>query len=337
MEGNYCYAVRENGGGYLMNKHKPIKGPRSYTKKWFKVRSKSIGASEAAACCGMSRWGQPLSVYQSKSAPDESHKSKDEFIIGHLLESGILDGFQMKMGGTMQKGVPMLIHPVYPWMVATPDALWASRECKQSEIMSGDYFPVDAKTSRHSHEWGEENTDDIPQEYVFQAQQQMEVTGASECHIPVLLFGSGTIKIYRVNRSVHLMQHILSAEREMMERLENREPPEANWSHPGALQLMKDMYDVKEEAVELGVMGRNLWDELEVFRSQKNALEKKIEGNKARILEVMKDAAAGMLPDGRVIRRKKVNRASVTIPATSYVRMTCTKSNKESENAGNEH
>lgn len=317
----------------MNDKPTPIVGPRSYSKKWFAIRSKCIGASEAAACCGMSRWAQPLTVYNNKTGPPEKndHKGKDEFVIGHLLEDGILNGYHQKQGGVIKKKVPMLINRKRTWMVATPDALWSPDESyydtssRLSEWMLGDYIPVDAKTSRHSSEWGDEFTDDIPQEYVFQAQQQMEVTGANECHIPVLLFNSGTIKIYKVKRNQYLIRHIYQAGQEMIDRIENKEPPEPNWTHPGALKLMQDLYDVKEESVEVGVLGRNLWDELCVLRSKKSAIEKRIEGNKARILEIMKDAAAGTMPDGRIIRRKVVNRSEVTIPASSYVRMTCSK------------
>ena len=41
-------------------KKAPKVGPKSYTDEWFSVRKSTIGASEAAGVCGMSRYTQPL-------------------------------------------------------------------------------------------------------------------------------------------------------------------------------------------------------------------------------------------------------------------------------------
>ena len=44
----------------------PIIGPKSYTKAWWNKRNKTIGASEAAAIMGMSRWSMPYDVYKKR-------------------------------------------------------------------------------------------------------------------------------------------------------------------------------------------------------------------------------------------------------------------------------
>ena len=215
-----------------MNKHKPKRGPKAYTKRWFNIRSKIIGASEAAAVCGMSRWAQPLTVYQSKVGSEASDQPRTEAQeMGHILEPSILNGYHRKMKGTMQASVPMLIHPDIPFMAATPDALWTDLIISKGDIMDHAYIPVDAKTSRHTSDWGDEGTDDIPREYVLQAQQQMAVTGAQRCDLPVLL-PSLSIKVYKVIRNDSLIKQIIIAEREMMERVETESHPKLTGHTP---------------------------------------------------------------------------------------------------------
>ena len=314
-----------------MNTHKPKRGPKAYTKRWFSMRRRTIGASEAAAVCGMSRWSQPLTVYHRKTkgeSRDEPMTEAQE--MGHILEPSILSGYHKKAKGTMQAPVPMLIHPSIPFMVATPDALWTDMIVSKREVMDHNYIPVDAKTSRHSADWGDEGTDAIPNEYIFQAQQQMAVTGAQRCDLPVLM-SSLSIKVYKVGRNESLISQIISAERELIERLENKEPPEANWSHPGALDLMKEVYEVKEESVQLDDLAADLWDDIAEWKSSRSELDRKISSHKARLLGMIKDAAKGELPDGRTIKRKKIFRESVEVPAYSYVRMSCTKTPKEEQ------
>ena len=40
----------------------PVVGALPYTDEWFESRKKTIGASEAAAVCGISRDSQPLEI-----------------------------------------------------------------------------------------------------------------------------------------------------------------------------------------------------------------------------------------------------------------------------------
>ena len=308
-----------------MNKHKPKSGPKAYTKRWFNMRRKTIGASEAAAVCGMSRWAQPLTVYQRKIDGEGEQPKTEVQMMGHLLEPSILKGYHMKVKGTMQAPVPMLIHPEIPFMVATPDALWTDSDVPKSKIMEHNYIPVDAKSSRQQSHWGKEGTDDIPQEYIMQAQQQMAVTGAMRCDLPVFL-PTMSIKIYRVLRNDPLIHTIVAAEKEMIERIENRDPPEADWTHPGAAELLGQVYDVKQEvSVQLDGFASSLWDEIEELKAQRANIDGDISTRRARILKLMKDASRGELPDGRTLRRKEVRREEGVVPAYSYVRVSCSK------------
>jgi putative phage-type endonuclease len=336
-------------------KCKPIIGPESYTDEWFEKRRESIGASEASAVCGMSRWAQPLTVYQRKvDGGEQRREMTEEQRMGHRLEAGILEEYDSRFGGLVIYKVPMLIHEKHKFISATPDAIAVSSgqpvsyrsrvdvndgdfsSYKMEEVFwSSDVVSVDAKTSRKSSDWGQEGTDDIPVEYIMQAQQQMAVINAERCDIPCLHSGSLKVKVYCVSRNDDIISEIIKASREMMERIENRDPPEANWAHSGTLDLMKAMYDVKESTKEMGYSAISLWDEMEVMKSKRIAIDKRIKENKSRILEEMGDSAIGELPDGRQLRRKMVQRKGATIPGYKYMNLTCKKKESDDERKEN--
>ena len=345
-------------------KCKPIIGPESYTDEWFEKRRETIGASEASAVCGLSRWAQPLTVYQRKvEGGEQKREMTEEQRMGHRFESGILDEYDYRTDQLLVRKVPMLIHEKHKFISATPDAIavphfvsnthpsgpgFTYRSCmkdvndhsfssyKMGEVVwVCDVGSIAAKPSRKPNDWGDEGTDDIPVEYIMQAQQQMAVINAERCDIPCLHFHSGKVKVYSVDRNEDIISEIVKASAEMMERIENRDPPEANWAHSGTLDLMKAMYDVTESSKELTHLSVSLWDEMEVWKSQRNAIDKRIKSNKARILDELGECADGMLPDGRQIRRRMVQRKETTIPAYKYMSLRCSNKESDDERKGN--
>ena len=302
----------------------PIVGPEAYTDEWFEARRSSIGASEAAAICGMSRWQQPLDVYKTKQGASDTRES-DEMHRGKLLEPAVLDWYQSKVGGYLFSP-PLLIHPVHDFMCATPDALWTTQDIGNLPwSYSLDYIPIEAKTSGVKGEWGEEGTDDIPQEYVMQTQHQMAVTGAERCDVPVLGHNLN-FKLYVVKRNQELIDSIVEASREMMERVANNDPPEPNWTHPKTYELIRQVYGVSEGAVQLTEDASELWAEAERLVKESNRLKRGAELNKAKVLHEMGENGIGHLVDGRHLIRKVIKREARQMKASEYVTLRCKKS-----------
>jgi len=306
-------------------------GPEAYTDEWYDRRKTSIGASEAAAVCGLSRYAQPLDVYNSKVDYDllgqrEMTASQRR---GHLLEGAVLALYGDKIGGTLYTDVPMLVHPLHDWMIATPDALWTPDRINLRELdwsYSLDYIPVDAKTTIKWHEFGEEGTDQIPQEYVLQAQQQMAVTGAMRCDLPVLKGSSFDITVYTVHRNEDLLSALFESGKEMIQRIKNLDPPEPNWEHPKTYEIMKRTYvRVEPACIELTNEYRDMWDKTRELAKQRTAIGKEIEGIKARILHALGDNEFGSLPDGRRFVRKVIKTSERHVPAGQYIRLDCKK------------
>jgi len=303
----------------------PTIGPSVYSDDWWAARQFSFGASEAAAVCGLSRWQQPLSVYESKrNFRPPQHKGTEEQKRGHRFEKVVLDWYLEKTGGTIHLP-PMLIHPKHEFMSASPDALWCGDEIGKLPWSYGlDYIPVDAKTTAHSAEFGEPGTDDIPQEYVMQAQQQMAVTDAKRCDLPVL-FPNYQLRIYKVDRCDSLIGLIVDAEREMLERVQNEDPPPPNWSHPKTYELIRAVHGVSGDVVQMSEQSTLLWSENEELGKKINDLKHQVELNKAKVLHEMGEAGIGNLTDDRQLVRKIIKREAREVRATEYTSLRCKK------------
>ena len=314
--------------GRKAERKQPRFGPEAYSDEWWRMRANCFGASEAAAVCGVSRWDQPLGVYAKKSGSINEAKGDQDneaFERGHRFEPTTLKWYHDKLGGSMVRP-PLLIHPEHDFMVATPDALWAQTEIGSLPWSYNlDYIPVDAKTTLHKGDFGSEGTDDIPQEYVMQAQQQMAVTDAERCDLPVL-FRDFTFRLYTVRRNDDLIKLILEGEREMMDRLLNNDPPDPDWTHPKTYNIIKEIHNVvNDDAVELCEHATERWFEIEDMQEQVRELNKSIKSEKARVLNDMGDAGMGLLQDGRVLVRKKIKREAHEVKASEYVTLRCKK------------
>lgn len=306
-------------------RQEPVIGPKVYSEEWWKARQFCFGASEAAAICGLSRWQQPLSVYESKrNYAKFNNPSTEAQRRGHRFEPVILEWYTEMREGHIHLP-PMLIHPKHDFMSASPDALWTKEKAGNLPwSYSFDYIPVDAKTTSHSGEFGESGTDDIPQEYVMQAQQQIAVTDAPYCEFPVL-FPGYDLKIYKVDRSDTLINLIIEAESEMLERIRNEDPPEPNWQHPKTYELIRAVHGVSGKTVQMSDFSTNLWEENELLGKQISELKKKQDFNKAKILHEMGDAGVGVMTDGRQLVRKVVKREARNVKASEYTSLRCKK------------
>jgi len=308
----------------------PEIGPAPYTLGWYEARKSTIGASEAAAVCGLSRYAQPLEIYNRKQEGFEAEPQTQAQRRGHVFEDATLTLYSDRVGGTLLKTTPMLVHPTWKFMSATPDGIWMPDELERKPniiaALKAQSIPVDAKTTMHWNEFGEEGTDDIPQEYVMQAQQQMAVTGAPRCDLPVLK--NMDVSIYSVVRNDELIGHIMEAEKELMERIANNDPPEPNWEHPKTYDIVRQMYDVTEESKEMSDKSAQIWVEVSALSEQKTRLEKAIKLLKAQVLDEMGYCAIGNLPNGGQLVRKTIKREAREVAASEYVRLTYRKERK---------
>lgn len=289
----------------------PIIGPAPKTPEWEAVRFFDptrktpviFGASEAAEVCGLSKYRTPLHVFKRKRRELPPQETTVFMKRGHRYEPAIIDEYrEARPQWAVEAPRPMFFHPVHQFLAATPDATaWDG---------SFNGRPVDAKWIgwRRVAEFGDEGTDELPDDILMQAQQQMMVFGADYQETAVML-GGEDFRIYTVKKHEGLQAKILMAAKELAERIINNDPPEPNWSHPETPGLIKDLHGVSGETIQLSSETALIWSNYQRLKEEIKERENQAERLKARVLHVMEDASVGMLPHGE----KCIVRRSVTV------------------------
>lgn len=294
----------------------PIRVCDSGTPEWYQARLTGIGASEAAAAAGLSEYDTPLELYHRKRGNLPETRDDDAMRLGRLLEPIVASEFQHKTGLKVnafdQPG--LCRHPVDEFVLATPDYLLLTEPIELLETKATMWYMAE--------NLGEQNSDEVPKDWLCQAQQQMYVMGLAVCHIAALIDGR-TLKTFRVERNDDLIDGLVSAERELWERIQNEDPPEADWEHESTPRLIKEIYGtVNGDVIELPMEAAEAWIAAEAIRESITQSEANWETLRARVRVAIGENSAGVLPGtDRMIRRKLIQRAGYTVDATEYVDM----------------
>jgi putative phage-type endonuclease len=179
------------------------------------VRATGWGASEAAAVIGRSRYGSPIEAVLKKRGVAK-HETSEPMKWGNRLESVVLDAYEEEMQKTVLRSnsVGVLRSNKFPHVLCTPDALDVTglihpKTFDPAAPYAWAHRTVQAKTCRFAdrHEWGNQGTDAVPDEYFIQVQVEMGVLGLKEADLPVL-FGGNDFRVFHVEFSQELFESI---------------------------------------------------------------------------------------------------------------------------------
>jgi putative phage-type endonuclease len=180
------------------------------------LRKGYIGASEAAAACGLSPWKTPYELWSDKTSDELDERDSSRMEWGRRLESVVLAKYVEGLGDGLELEAPCLtrVSEQYPWMACTPDGLLPDRV-------------VEIKTAGmgNAREWGEPGTDAVPLQYLIQVTHQMIVCARRKADIPVLIGGSD-YRVYSIDLDEELAELLIERERVFWTHVEARTPPE---------------------------------------------------------------------------------------------------------------
>lgn len=301
-----------------MNNIQGIPGPVAHTAEWQALRKFDprrerpvvFGASEAAAVCNVSPYSSPLQVYLQKRGEFEDEEDSVAADMGRRLEPIILDLYEERMDCGLLREQKTYFHRDLPFMGATPDGLVFGED---PDVFR---WAVDSKATsfrrfdgsgENVNAYGVEGTDQIPLDALFQAQQQMAVTGLDRVDFPVL-FDGRTLRIYTVQRNEDLLDQIISAEEHLAQRIQKGEAPEPNYRHEGTRALLHKMFGFRDgKAITLPREMKSLAEALQDARAAKAAAEAAEDEAKARIDHAMGDAEILKFEDCSLYITRKQN------------------------------
>ena len=258
--------------------------------RWLAARRKHIGSSDSPAILGVDPFRSATEVYWSKLAelPDEE---KPQFEMGRRLEDVICEW----AADRLQVKITRNVFRVSEWgdggiMAATFDAL-----------VDGERAAFEAKFSSQASEWGEEGTDQVPERVLVQAQHQMHVGDLELVWVPALIIGyTAQFRLYVVKRHEELMTEIARRDVEFWRTYVETQTPPDGWTVP-PLAALKVVRREPNSIVELGDDAVKAWEALQTAKAILKENEEGKDRLQARVLELLGDAEAGRLPDGRLI------------------------------------
>lgn len=149
-----------------------------------------LGASDAAAAVGLSRWKTMLELWAEKTGQVEPEDlSKDLRIrMGNKLEEVIAELFEEETGKKVRRANETIFHPKYPFLAANLD-----------RVVVGEGVPLEIKAvgARAAHEWeGEE----MPREVIIQVMHQLACTRKPYGYACALIGGTQDFKLNKIER-----------------------------------------------------------------------------------------------------------------------------------------
>jgi putative phage-type endonuclease len=255
-------------------------------------RKHYLGASEAPAIVGLSRYRTPLDVWMEKTGKSEGPEETLAMKVGTALEPVVISLFEERTGDRVRNRQKQIAHRDYPFIRATLDG-------------TTHYAVVEAKTTGSYEGWGEEGTDEVPVEYIVQTQVQMAVTGLSIAWIPVLI-GRADFRIYKIQKDADLINKIIEREVRFWDLVQTRTMPEPKTLSDLSLAYPRDAGKtvIADEAVEELVI------ELSRLQAKEKGIEERRKELEAGIKGFMKDAKILTSQDGRELCSWKTQRSS---------------------------
>lgn len=288
--------------------------------QWLEARRSGIGASEAAAVCGISAgWGATaLEVYLDKKGLLPAEKMNVAMRLGIALEPTVAELYTEATGRKLIIPPPLQKHPDTPWIMANPDRYTESGPDQRNVQLK--------TTAERTPAWGAEGTDEVPEYYICQVQHEMYVTGLRVTDLAVLFLRSKEFAIYTIPYNEEFISRMVEIETDFWQNnVLAGVPPEPDYSHPSTLGLIKTMYPGITDGKALEVAPENVEEivktieMLEAAKEQAKTAKTAIDEHKAFLLGLMEDAAIMTVGDRYTLTRKGVHKNEYTVKASDYI------------------
>lgn len=183
-------------------------------------RNMGLGASDAAAAVGLSKWKTPFQLWQEKlgKASNDADALDAEALhleMGKVLEPVAIARFEKKQKLTVTDKQVQVADPTWP-------VRWVTLDGRASD---GGIVEAKSVGFADPNEWGDEFEDGaIPMSYLLQTQHAMACTGARHAWVPVIVLNR-QFRIYRVQRDDDLIAQLTEKERAFWQHVIDKTPP----------------------------------------------------------------------------------------------------------------
>ncbi len=177
---------------------------------WLALRQSGIGGSDIAAILSVSPYATAYDVYQSKTQPLSDEDMNEFAYWGTVLEDTVAREFSKRSGLKIQNVNYLMRHPTHRFAIANIDRAVVNRDVsgnvrfKDGKLTTDQIVEIKTASEYVGKNWGNEDSDEVPDQYQCQAQWYMGVTGVDVCHMAVLI-GGNKYRQYKIERNQDLI------------------------------------------------------------------------------------------------------------------------------------
>lgn len=287
---------------------------------WHRDRQKGLGGTDTASILGVG-YHSAIDVYESKTASEPIVSTPSERMLHGLFNEAYIAAKYSEMAGVELELCPDIIfHPTQTFRLCSPDrrAKLPKKRRKMIEFKSVYSAP--------GAEWGEVGSDDVPDGFLIQVQHDLDVALAAgevteeTADLCVNFVGYET-RIYTIDLRETLMRKVVSIERDFWKNVEEKLPV-TEWKHPLSKEVKAEIAFSRPGTI------KRLGDEsLEYAKMMDDSAAMKKEAAQLRnngklgFVKLLAGIETGILPDGRRVTQKIVNRKGYTcvVAPTEYL------------------
>lgn len=261
-----------------------------------------IGGSDVAAILGRDPYKSAVDVWQritTGKEPEVTLEQAKRMRRGTLMEPVIREMAREEFGLDLS-GPDRLSLPDRPYLRASlDDQHWLDEMDREFDVV--EFKSVE---SDWAHKWGAEGTDQVPENYLFQAQFYLWVTGVSKARV-IPLIGVDDLRQYFVTASIDLHNLIAEAvehfwRKNVLEKVPP--PPDGSDSYSEYLdqrypRRTGELIQADDELIRLAAEHREARDQADKWEERKKLLAQQIA---VRLGE--SDGCEGYMPDGQKFR-----------------------------------
>jgi putative phage-type endonuclease len=274
--------------------------------QWLRDRKSAIGASEVAAVLGLSQWATPWEIWAEKTNKLVEWSGNNATRAGQLFERAVLDHAEQQLG-ELDRNVRIKC-PGLP-LAATCDAVVKSTNAPVEAKTTGIVGPIYGT-------WGDELSDQVPDEYLVQVHAQLICTKAEIGYLFALIPGRGVVE-FHVEPNERLHATIMERLSDWWERhvVDGIEP--SNERLP-SIDVVKRLRREPAKAIEADAAFAELLRLREQAKEREKSAKDDAEKAEIQLLLMLGDAEAATLPDGRKLTYLTTKRKGYTVEPCEF-------------------
>lgn len=236
--------------------------------EWVAERRSGIGGSDIGKILGVSKFGGPMDVYLEKRGMTAPLIESEAMTWGKLLEEPVAHEYALRSGRKVRRAAGFIRRPGYEWAFANVDR-WSDKAGTPRRVLE-----VKTAGAFAASDFGEEETDQVPPDYLTQVMWYLAVTGKDTADLAALI-GGQRLRRYTIERDDDLIDGMFVIAEKFHRDTEQGIAPDIDGSDGSALYLASKYKDTGTE--------RTMDDALAMLATQYAALKADVKAREAEI------------------------------------------------------